>query len=266
MNKIEKALEKAKQLKNVETVEKITQKEFNTPQYVQTKIIKADLENLKKNKIIAAFKNNKVYEYYRFLRTQILQRTQERGWNSLLITSVMPGEGKTVTAINLAITFAKEFTKTVLLVDADLRNPSIANFFGLNLEKGLSDYLINGEISLSTLLVNPGIEKLVILPGGKAVSNATEILDTPRMEALVKEVKNRYPDRYIFFDSPPVLTYADALVLSSYIDAVLLIVEVYKTTIEQVKKALELLENKPLLGIILNKMPLTEKTELYYLE
>jgi len=266
MSKIERALEKAKKLK--ETVEEVPrEEEFKSPQYIQTRVMQVDSNKLKRNKIIAASRSGKVYEYYRFLRTQILQQTQEKGWNSLLITSVIPGEGKTVTAINLAITFAKEITKTVLLVDADLRNPSIASFFGLDLKDGLSDYLFNKEIALSNLLVNPGIEKLVILPGGKPITNATEILDSPQMQALVKEVKNRYPDRYIFFDSPPILTYADALVLSSYVDAILLVVEAYKTTTDQVKKALELLENKPLLGIILNKMPLEEKTNLhYYLE
>lgn len=264
MSKIEKALEKAKQLSESSTTNVSQEQEFISPRYVHTKVIKADLQVLKRNKIICAFKNNKVYEYYRFLRTQILQRTQEKGRNSLLITSVTPKEGKTVTAINLAITFAKEITKTVLLVDSDLRNPSIAKLFGLDLSKGLSDYLLNSSIKLSNLLVNPGIEKLVILPGGKPISDATEILDTPRMHALVKEMKNRYPDRYIFFDSPPLLSYADALVLSSYVDAILLVVEAYKTTTQQLKRALELLEDKPVLGIILNKMPLTEMTSLHY--
>jgi len=276
MNKLEKALKKAKEGTTSESsvdlqvqdkkelVSPSVEEEFVAPKYTQTRVVKVNLMDLKKNKIICAFENNKVYEFYRFLRTQILQRTQDKGWNSLLITSALPQEGKTIVAINLAITFAKEVTKTVLLVDSDLRNPSVVKKFNINESKGLSDYLLDRNISLSSLLINPGIEKLVILPGGKPVSDATEILDSPRMKSLVQEMKNRYPNRYIFFDSPPLLSCADALVLASYVDAVLLVVEGYRTTKQQFQRAMELLQDKPVLGIILNKMPPDEITSIHY--
>ncbi len=268
MSKIEEALEKAKKMREEMELEKeapLPQAPLS-PQYTQTKVIQTDPHKLQEKRIIAANRTEQAYEYYRFLRTQILHRTQEKMWNNILITSVLPGEGKTLTTINLAITFAKEITKTVLLVETDLRNPSIAKLFELPGEKGLSDYLLKDKVPLSELLVSPGIEKLVVLPAGQPVANVTEVLGSPKMQGLIKELKNRYTDRYIFFDSTPLLSSADALVLSPCVDAILLVVEAYKTTIDQVKRALDLLEEKPLLGIILNKAPIPERPGYSYLE
>jgi len=262
MGKIEEALEKAKKMR--EKKEETPSPEIPlSPTYAQTKVIPTDLLNLEKNKIIAATKSKEAYEYYRFLKTQILHRMEKNGWNCLLITSALPGEGKTLTAINLSITLAREITKTVLLMEADLRNPSIAELLQISVQKGLANYLIEKDCPLSECLINPGFERLVILPAGKIIQDTTEIMGSPKMQSLLQEVKNRYKDRYILIDSPPVLTFADALTLSPYVDAVLLVVEVYKTTIEQVKRVLELLEEKPLLGIVLNKAPIPEKPGYY---
>jgi len=265
MSKIEEALEKAKKMREeMGSEEKVSPVEPPLlPQYTQTRVIQTDLSRLEKNKIIAATKKGDAYEYYRFLKTEVLHRMEKNGWNCILITSVLPGEGKTLTAINLAITLTREVTKTVLLMEADLRNPSMAKFFKFPEQKGLADYLIEDGISLSDILVNPGIEKLVILPAGKLTHDATEALGSPKMQNLIRELKNRYENRLILIDSPPLLTFADALTLSPYVDAVLLVVEVFKTTIEQVKMALELLEGRSLLGIVLNKAPTPEKTGYY---
>ena len=261
MGKIEEALEKAKKMR--ERKEETPSPEIPlSPTYTQTKVIPTDPLNLEKNKIIAATKSKEAYEYYRFLKTQILHRMEKNGWNCLLITSALPGEGKTLTAINLGITLAREITKTVLLMEADLRNPSIAELLQISVQKGLANYLMEEDCPLSECLVNPGFERLVILPAGKIVQDATEIMGSPKMQSLLQEVKNRYKDRYILIDSPPLLTFADALTLSPYVDAVLLVVEVYKTTIDQVKRALELLE-RPLLGIVLNKAAMPEKPGYY---
>jgi len=260
MSKIEEALEKAKKMR--ERKEETPSPEIPlSPTYTQTKVIPTDPLNLEKNKIIAATKSKEAYEYYRFLKTQILHRMEKNGWNCLLI-SALPGEGKTLTAINLGITLAREITKTVLLMEADLRNPSIAELLQISVQKGLANYLMEKDCPLSECLVNPGFERLVILPAGKIVQDATEIMGSPKMQSLLQEVKNRYKDRYILIDSPPLLTFADALTLSPYVDAVLLVVEVYKTTIDQVKRALELLE-RPLLGIVLNKAAMPQKPGYY---
>ena len=142
--------------------------------------------------------------------------------------------------------------RTVLLVDADLRRPAIHRYLGLDTVEGLSDYLLF-QAEIPNLLINPDIEKLIILPGGKALPNSTEVLGSPRMESLVKEMKERYPDRFIIFDSSALLARADPLVFSRYIDGFLLVVEAEKTSTKDVEKALDLLKEKTVVGIVLNK-------------
>ena len=199
------------------------------PTYHHTVIKQIDFDNLENNKIISICHGNAVADQLKILRTQILSQLKKLKGNSLLITSANPGEGRTVTAINLAITLSQQIDGTVLLVDADLRNPSIHTLLGFDAENGLSDYL-RGKAQIADLLVNPGMHRLVVLPGGKAIPNSSEHLGSPRMEALVNELKERYTDRFIIFDSPPLLTSADSLVLSRFIDGILMVVEAEKTS------------------------------------
>jgi non-specific protein-tyrosine kinase len=161
-------------------------------------------------------------------------------------------EGKTFIAVNLAITFAREVDQTVLLVDVNLKNPSVLNAFGIQAEEGLTDYLLYDK-SLSDLLVRPGIEKLVILPSGKPVENSAELLRSLKMQDLVKKMKNRYGDRYIFFDAPSILTSVDTVVMSKYIDRTLFVIESGRVQPGKVLEALNLLEEDKILGTILNK-------------
>ena len=223
------------------------------PTYHHTVIKQIDFDNLENNKIISICHGNAVADQLKILRTQILSQLKKLKGNSLLITSANPGEGRTVTAINLAITLSQQIDGTVLLVDADLRNPSIHTLLGFDAENGLSDYL-RGKAQIADLLVNPGMHRLVVLPGGKAIPNSSEHLGSPRMEALVNELKERYTDRFIIFDSPPLLTSADALVLSRFIDGILMVVEAEKTSKEDLKRAMELLRDQPVIGTVLNKI------------
>ena len=177
---------------------------------------------------------------------------EEIGGNTLLITSAMPREGKTFTAINLAMSICLKVDRTVLLVDADLRQPSVHRYLGLDAVEGLSDYLLF-QAEIPSLLLNPGIKNLIILPGGKALPNSTEVLGSPRMETMVREMKERYPDRFIIFDSSSLLARADPLVFARYIDGFLLVVEAEKTSTKDVERALELLKEKTVVGIVLNK-------------
>ncbi len=227
--------------------------------YTKTKVIPIDPELLKKNKVISLFHEHQTTDQLKILRTQILTQLEEKGGNSLLITSTRPGEGKTFTAINLAISIAQELSRTVLLVDADLRPPAYlhkdfsTDFLGLNTGQGLSDYLLR-KAEIPDLLFNPGIEKLTMLPGGKSLPNSAEHLGSDRMEALVEEIKNRYSgDRIIIVDSPALLTCSDPMVLSRYVDGILLVVEAEKTSADDLKRAMELLKDKPVLGTMLNK-------------
>ena len=168
------------------------------------------------------------------------------------MTSPKPGEGKTVNAINLAISLAQEIERTVLLVDANLRNPTITDYFGLPREKGLSDYLL-GEVSIPEILINPGIDKLTLLPGGRPLTTSSEVLGASRMAELVKEMKERYPERILVFDGPDILTAADSLLFSKYVDGIVLVVEAESTTRNDTKLAIERIGKEHLIGTILNK-------------
>jgi capsular exopolysaccharide synthesis family protein len=221
--------------------------------YTHTRTIEVADDLLREKRIISGIEQNSFTDAYKILRTQVLQRLKENGWNSVAITSPGFNEGKTLTAINLAISLAMEVDYTVLLVDADLRNPSIQSYFGLGTEKGLSEYLTD-NIPLDELLIHPAhIPRFVVLPGGKSLINSSEMLNSPKMVRLVEEVKTRYPSRIIIFDLPPLLSAADALVFSPYVDAALLVIEEGKTQTEDAKRAVGLLQGTNLIGTVLNK-------------
>lgn len=221
--------------------------------YTRTRSLDIPLSVLRQRRVMAAYDKGPFVDAVKILRTQVLQRLRENNWNVLGVTSPGHGEGKTLTAVNLAVSLAMETTQTVLLVDANLRNPSIHDVFGLHDCPGLADYLLDNE-PVEDLLVHPGIGRFVVLPGGRAISNSTEILTSPKMLALVEEFKHRYPSRIVIFDLPPLLHTADVLAFSPYTDALLLVVEEGKTTTEEVQRALSLVKNsRPVLGTVLNK-------------
>ncbi|MDY6839513.1 MAG: polysaccharide biosynthesis tyrosine autokinase [Thermodesulfobacteriota bacterium] len=256
MSKLKKAMEKAKAARKVVAHDFVKEPEA-APQglvitYSQTEIVHVSESTLKKNKIISLFHGKARADQLKILCAQVLDRMKQLGGNSLLVTSPDPGVGKTLTAINLAVSISQEVHYTVLLVDADLRAPSVHNCFGLDGERGLSDYLLN-KAELPDLLVNPGIEDLVILPGGKPLPNSAELLGASRTESMVREMKARYPERFIIFDSPAVLPCADALVFSRLIDGILLVVEAEKTPEKDLKQAMELLKERNIIGTVLNK-------------
>lgn len=203
--------------------------------------------------LIAQAEDMVLTDCYALLRTQVLHRTRDKGQNTIMVTSVGKGEGKTLTAINLAMSMAKEMVQTALLVDTNLREPKISSYLSLDAARGLADYLLD-DVPLPELLINPGMKKLVVLPAGRPIAVSTEILGSPRMRHLVHEMKTKYPERYVIFDCPHLLEMPDALVFSSFVDHVILVVEAGKTTRQDLQKTLKLLEGKPLLGIVLNKM------------
>jgi protein-tyrosine kinase len=277
MSKLKKALEKAKETRGIEhsdllkdnrvyeqTKEPISddlkecRPEINI-KYSETKIKKIDDHVLKKGKVISLFHDIEKVDQIKTLRTQILNKLKEIGGNSFLITSANPYEGKTFTAINLGVSIAQELDRTVLLVDCDLKNHSNhhksfgKDFFGTRMGEGLSNYLLE-QAELQDLLINPGIERLVLLPAGRPLPNSSEMLGSPRMEMLVNDIKCRYPeDRIVIFDSSSLLTSADPLVLTRYVDGILLVVEEEKTTTEDLNKVTELLKGKPVIGTVMNK-------------
>ena len=193
-------------------------------------------------------------EQYRKLRARILARTKQDFQNTIMVTSADVGEGKSITSINFAVALARELDHTVLLVDADMRKPSIHKYLGIKTDRGLSDYL-SGQVELSDVLINTGLGRLVLLPAGNACSNPAELLSSNRMKELVKEMKHRYADRYIVIDTPPVLVSADAISMSNHVDGVIFVVQAAKTSEKTVKKAINLLKGATMLGIVYNNVP-----------
>jgi protein-tyrosine kinase len=222
--------------------------------YSRTRSIVIRKEILRQHRILTSHESNEFADAYKILRTQVLHRLRENGWNMLGITSPRDGEGKTLTAINLAIALAAEPTQTVLLVDADLRTPHLHEEFGLELGEGLTEFLLDGR-PIEEMLVHPGLGRLILLPGGRRTGQSAEVLTSPRMTALGKELKQRYASRVVMFDLPPVLDRADVLAFSPQLDALLLVVEDGKTSEPDLRQALQALKGgAPILGTVLNKV------------
>jgi len=222
--------------------------------YSRTRQVAVSDEILRNNRVVTSFEPCAFTDAYKMLRTQVLQRLNENNWNVLAVTSPGHGEGKTLTALNLAASLAMEVDYTVLLVDANLRHPSLHTHLGIDGEPGLSDYLLD-DTPLTELLVRPSsIDHLTVLPGGRALhKNSAEMLNSPKMNRLVEEMKNRYPSRIVIFDLPPVLNAADAMAFAPYVDATLLVIEEGKTKRKEIQHALDLLSSTNVLGTVLNK-------------
>ncbi len=221
--------------------------------YTYTRTVSIPRTTLARNRVIWAMDtSDDAVDAYKLLRTRVLRRMRQNNWNTLAITSPGPGAGKSLTAINLAISMAMELGHSALLVDADLRRPSIHGYFGLNPEYGLRDSL-RGDVPLEKILFNPGIERFVILPGTQGSGNSSELLSSPKMQGMVREFKERYPARMVLFDLPPVLVGDDVVAFAPHVDAVLMVVEENRTRREEVTRAMELLDGVEVIGTVLNR-------------
>jgi Mrp family chromosome partitioning ATPase len=191
-------------------------------------------------------------EAYRQLRSQVLDSMKRHNWTTLAITGANESAGKTLTAVNLAISISQEVNQTVLLVDLDLRGPSVHSTLGIDVELGIIDHLVHGE-PIEKLLINPGYPRLVVLPGLPQEHQASEVLSSPEMKTLLSDITGRYPDRIIIFDLPPLLRNDDAMVFAPNADACLLVVEDGVTTADEIKRSMQLLKHARIMGTVLNK-------------
>ena len=227
-------------------------KDFENINYTQTRILQTDDSKLHEHRVVTTFKPGPWLEAYKMLRTRSLQLMKSNGWSTLAVSGVTSQAGSSLVSVNLAISIAMELDQTVLLVDANLNNPMVHTMLDVEAKEGLGDYLLHDK-PVNELLINPSIERMVILPAGKPMLNSTEMLRSPKMVGLVEELKNRYPSRIIIFDMPPLLSQADALSFSPYVDSVLLVVEEGHTKIDELKHAAHLLKDVNLLGSVFNK-------------
>ncbi|KKN65549.1 hypothetical protein LCGC14_0480220, partial [marine sediment metagenome] len=163
---------------------------------------------------------------------------------------------------NLAVAMAMELNQTVLLVDMDMRNPSIKEYFSLDIKKGLRNYL-EEDLELSDVLINPGVKGMVILPGVGRAENSAELLSSPKMARLVEDLKAQYDSRMIIFDVPPIMQTDDVLLASNYFDCTLLVLEDGKNKEAEITKSMQLLENHNLIGTVVNKSENPPKHQNY---
>lgn len=236
--------------------------ELGDIRYQYTRVVKLQKDHLEKNRIVAFNKDNPSGISFDLLRTHVLQKMEENGWRTLAITSPTPEAGKTVVAINLAMSIAQQTNRTAMLVDFDLRRPKVGAYLGIPMEKSLND-MLDGTSELCDVLVNPDMPRLVVLPTRNPVRNSAETLSSRKIADLTRDLRERYKSRVVIFDLPPILVADDALTLLPQIDCVLMVVANGMSTSEEIKDSLHLLPAEKLLGTVLNKAEV-EQTAYYY--
>jgi protein-tyrosine kinase len=243
-------------------------------QKFSTRRVELDLARMRDlGMVTAAAGRTRLLEDFRVIKRPLLQRAflerapGARPNNLIMITSSLPGEGKTYCAINLAMSIAMELDHTVLLIDADVARPSVLRTLGLPAHRGLMDLLVDDKLDMADVMLRTNVDTLSILPAGTNTPRATELLASSTMTNLVHEIANRYPDRIVIFDSPPLLLTSESRVLASHMGQIVMMVEAQTTTQHAVKEALHQLEGYPNVNLIYNKtreFPGIEETYDYH--
>ena len=221
--------------------------------------VQPDIDLLEQNRVVID-ERSAASAAYKVLRTRVLQRMRRNGWKTLAVTGTAPNEGKTLTAINLSINLAWHLTTSVVLVDMDLRKPSVHRYLGIDTRYGLMDYL-NGDVPLVRAGVRPGLERLGVILNDRPVQNASELLTAPETIALIDEVKSG-EDRIAIFDMPPVFAGDDVLAFAPLVDAVLIVLSQGTTKRNSLVALRELLQNVNVIGTVLNRS--SERVAPYY--
>lgn len=209
---------------------------FLTPESGRSQLAE-EMRHIKRPLLLNAFNSN----------------AENRDSNLIMVTSSRPGEGKSFTSLNLAMSIAKERDKTVLLIDADVAKPGTTRLLGVETGAGLVDYLLGDSLSISDVLLKTNVPNLRFIPAGRRHHHSTELLASESMRHLTAELSDRYSDRIIIFDSPPLLATSEASVLAELVGQIVMIVESEKTSKQEVNEALELIGEDKVIGMVLNK-------------
>ncbi|MBL0945290.1 MAG: tyrosine-protein kinase family protein [Hydrogenophaga sp.] len=238
---------------------------------VTSRVVELDLDVLSAAGIITPnAQRSPTADQFRVLKRPLLANATGKGavpvrnGNRIMVTSSMPGEGKTFTAVNLAMSIAMELDHTVLLVDADVSRPSVMKTLGLPSGPGLMDLLMGEQLEMSEALLRTNIDKLSLLPSGRPHARATELLASDAMSALVEEMGRRYPERVIVFDSPPLLMTTESRVLATHMGQIVVVVQAGHTQRAQVRQALETIESCPIKLMVLNQVHKEDKSSYGY--
>jgi capsular exopolysaccharide synthesis family protein len=224
---------------------------YTVPRPLNTEPLSVQEDQLEQRRILAHRTKSSEADIFRILRTQVLQIMNKSGYRTLAITSPKYGDGKTTIALNLALSIALDLKQTVLLVDLDLRKPNLHEFLGLSPAAGLSDYLVHNT-PIPDCLTRLSFDRLSILPAGAPLDNSSELLGSPKMAALAKELKTRYPDRIVIYDMPPALAQDDSIAFLPHVDAVLLVIREGVTQADEVKSCITRLAHANIIGTVLN--------------
>jgi capsular exopolysaccharide synthesis family protein len=217
--------------------------------------ITLDKAALHDNLVLPQLQDPGALRAYKILRTRVLRRLEANQWHSFALTGVTAGEGKTLTAVNLAIALAQDVNTWVALVDLDLQRPRVAEYLGMRSthgEKGLGDYL-QGNATFENIVYQPDIERLAVIPNFTPMLNSSETLTSPRMAELMQALEAEAPRRILIFDMPPVLAADDVLAFAPQIDGLLLVVAEGTTDRNSLRRAKEVLAEMNLLGVVLNR-------------
>jgi exopolysaccharide/PEP-CTERM locus tyrosine autokinase len=229
------------------------------PARLRSKSVTIDLQRLREGGMIAPDGDKTpLAEEFRVIKRPLLKNafgagSSIRNGNLIMVTSAFPREGKSFCAINLAMSIAMERDRTVLLVDADVARPSIPQKFGIAPDVGLMDVLLDSHVSLSDAIVRTNVNKLALLPAGRPHRQATELLASEAMANLLAELSERYSDRIVIFDSPPLLVTTEARTLAANMGQIVMVVESDNTTHEALREALSTIESCDVVGMVLNK-------------
>ncbi len=212
----------------------------------------------------------RITEEFRRIKRPLLINAFEQGpgappgGNLVMVTSAVAGEGKTFCSVNIAMSIAMERDRRVLLVDADLQRPNVAHMLGIPGDRGLVDLLEDPSLDLSDVLLQTDIPRLSVLPAGKRHPYGTELLASNAMKELAAGLSERYPDRLVLFDSPPLLAATQAVVLVELAGQIVMVVAAGGTPQDAVTEALALLDTKKPVGLVLNRYPRMFQPEYYY--
>ncbi len=251
MSVIEKALEKARQKSTAAPPTLPGVSAPAAPAVPEPEAVPAPGPAVPVPRPTAKLNNALLGEEYRLLKERLLSMRKKNSMNLFMVTSPMRHEGKTLVSCNLALSLAHEFDHTALLIDADMRAPRCHGMFGLKRGPGLADCLLHVR-HFGEALVHTGLGRLAFLPAGAPVPSPAELFSSNRLQDLLREIKQRYPDRIIIIDTSPILPFAETRALSRLMDGTLLVVRENVTTRNHLESALQCLENSPLLGLVYN--------------
>lgn len=225
----------------------------------QSRMVQIDLAALDASGIITPTSaRSTMSDQFRVIKRPLIANAIGRGaapirhGNLIMVTSALPGEGKSFTSLNLAISIAAELDHTVMLVDADVARPSVLRMLGLPPGPGLLDVLEH-KTDLAEVLLRTNIDKLTVLPSGNPHPRATELLASDAMRDLLDDMATRYPDRIVIFDSPPLLLTTESRVLASHMGQIVVVVSADRTLQSDVQHALATIENCPVKMMVLNR-------------